>query len=777
MKRFLFLLSISLCFLQKGWTQNVSINTTGDAAHPSAILDVTSTDKGVLVPRMASFQRAMIVNPAQGLLVYDTDSRSFWFHDGAWKELGASGLPGGQAGGDLNGNYPSPNVVKIQNLDIEFGVPFDKQVLKWDAINNNWKGRNDSLFLPYNATFSNPDKLFAITNTSPMNNTAIYGKRLSGSGLGLSTSNGVWGDNLDGNGIAGTSATGVGVAGFADAGIGVSATSISGNAMNAFSTSGVGISSQSISNFGLASSSQGIDKAGLVGVNNGNAGNGYGVIGLIENPTGGSAMWGKNNATAGNAGLFTTINTSNVDPALKVSTSGNGAAAYFTTTGLGPAGYFVHNNASNINPAIFVSNSSNGTGITVSQNATNTTHGIYVNHNGSGKSIFSTSEQGQAGKFDIINVTNDKATLESTTIGKGNAAVFIKNNTTGSTSDVHKPAVLIDNNSKGAALKIQSLHSPSANHGIDVQYGGDAYGININAVKLGLHAFTSDANGASIVAENYGGGHGIKAYTNASSKAAFYAENSNMFGRGFETVLTGSQATGVRATVSSATAAIHGINNGDSGCALKALTNAPSFGIGILGESSSTSWGVPAHFISNCPDAITHTLWLRDHSKGQTVRIQIENQLNDKEALYITSNGTGKFVSLNNDDGERLSISNGGNVITEGNITVKGNKGIVRNSSSTQMRMEVVNAVFNPAGSETLSPQETRNISITFATPFSSAPVVYVANITQDGGASSMQASILNVTTTGCTFHFVNPMNTDIAVSDSTWKLVVMGAE
>jgi len=78
-----------------GTAQSVAINSTGDAPDSSAILDIQSTTKGVLIPRMDSTQREMIANPAEGLLVFDTDSKSFWFRQtGQWTELinGTSGL-------------------------------------------------------------------------------------------------------------------------------------------------------------------------------------------------------------------------------------------------------------------------------------------------------------------------------------------------------------------------------------------------------------------------------------------------------------------------------------------------------------------------------------------------------------------------------------------------------------------------------------------------------------------------------------------------------------
>ena len=48
---------------------NVGIGTTTPDA--TAILDVTSSNKGVLVPRLTTAQRTAITTPAQGLLVYD----------------------------------------------------------------------------------------------------------------------------------------------------------------------------------------------------------------------------------------------------------------------------------------------------------------------------------------------------------------------------------------------------------------------------------------------------------------------------------------------------------------------------------------------------------------------------------------------------------------------------------------------------------------------------------------------------------------------------------
>ncbi|MCF8275334.1 MAG: hypothetical protein K9J17_01265, partial [Flavobacteriales bacterium] len=60
---------------------NVGIGTT--TPDQSSVLDVSSTEKGMLVPRLNSIQRLGILSPAQGLLVYDTDIDCFFFYNAA----------------------------------------------------------------------------------------------------------------------------------------------------------------------------------------------------------------------------------------------------------------------------------------------------------------------------------------------------------------------------------------------------------------------------------------------------------------------------------------------------------------------------------------------------------------------------------------------------------------------------------------------------------------------------------------------------------------------
>jgi Chaperone of endosialidase/Head domain of trimeric autotransporter adhesin len=87
--KYLFLITIGFCFCTTANSQSLAINTDGTTANSSAILDIKSTTKGVLISRMDSAQRATIAAPATGLLVFQTNKDSgFYFYDGAaWQQL------------------------------------------------------------------------------------------------------------------------------------------------------------------------------------------------------------------------------------------------------------------------------------------------------------------------------------------------------------------------------------------------------------------------------------------------------------------------------------------------------------------------------------------------------------------------------------------------------------------------------------------------------------------------------------------------------------------
>ncbi|MFA4852661.1 MAG: hypothetical protein WC599_09105 [Bacteroidales bacterium] len=57
---------------------NVGIGTI--TPDPTAILDLSADNKGLLIPRLTTAERLAIINPAHGLLVYDQDFRCFFYY-------------------------------------------------------------------------------------------------------------------------------------------------------------------------------------------------------------------------------------------------------------------------------------------------------------------------------------------------------------------------------------------------------------------------------------------------------------------------------------------------------------------------------------------------------------------------------------------------------------------------------------------------------------------------------------------------------------------------
>jgi hypothetical protein len=112
----------------------VAINLSGNPPAPSAMLDIKSQTRGVLLPRMTFIKRNAIVSPEEGLMVYCTDCNSDGtgllsiFQGGDWKVLNLEcKLPETPAAGTIN-----PSVSQIiwtwSPVPISLGY-------KWNTVN------------------------------------------------------------------------------------------------------------------------------------------------------------------------------------------------------------------------------------------------------------------------------------------------------------------------------------------------------------------------------------------------------------------------------------------------------------------------------------------------------------------------------------------------------------------------------------------------------------------------------------------------------------------
>jgi len=82
MKKIQVLFIAVLIFASCGLQAQIAITTNGTEPDGSAMLDVQSTKKGLLSPRMSETQRDAISNPVFGLMVYNTTSNCLDFYTG-----------------------------------------------------------------------------------------------------------------------------------------------------------------------------------------------------------------------------------------------------------------------------------------------------------------------------------------------------------------------------------------------------------------------------------------------------------------------------------------------------------------------------------------------------------------------------------------------------------------------------------------------------------------------------------------------------------------------
>jgi len=101
MKKILAFLFLISCYLFSS-SQNVGIGTNAPVA--SAAMEIRDTSRGLLIPRMTMAQRTAIQNPAEGLMVYQTDSTmGFWYYlTNSWKKISSR-------------EYIAGNGIKINN--------------------------------------------------------------------------------------------------------------------------------------------------------------------------------------------------------------------------------------------------------------------------------------------------------------------------------------------------------------------------------------------------------------------------------------------------------------------------------------------------------------------------------------------------------------------------------------------------------------------------------------------------------------------------------------
>ena len=172
----------------------------------------------------------------------------------------------------------------------------------------------------------------------------------------------------------------------------------------------------------------------------------------------------------------------------------------------------------------------------------------------------------------------------------------------------------------------------------------------------------------------------------------------------------------------------------------------------------------------------------------------------DSKFWYFNYSSAGNYFQLSEGGAARIAVANGGNVgigtvspaakldvngdarisgsiTATGDLTVRGNKGVMFNLSGSQpLKYYTRQAAFtiNNLGAHAMSAEG----SIGFIGGFTAPPVVYVADIVSStptlGAANTLQLVIYDVTATGCKCRLLNVSNATVS-QQCTWNIVCIG--
>lgn len=129
--KILSVLLVTLLISEFAGAQNTAITDDQNYnAHSSAMLDVYSESKGLLIPRVTNAQMSAIVNPADGLLIYNLDRANYYFY------VGTSWFP--VSGGQLFQNI-GDTIFYLTGENTKMGIgtpePMSRLTVQGSALN------------------------------------------------------------------------------------------------------------------------------------------------------------------------------------------------------------------------------------------------------------------------------------------------------------------------------------------------------------------------------------------------------------------------------------------------------------------------------------------------------------------------------------------------------------------------------------------------------------------------------------------------------------------
>ncbi|MES2649838.1 MAG: hypothetical protein V4717_23380 [Bacteroidota bacterium] len=288
----------------------VVIDSIASPAHASAMVDIKSGTKGLLVPRLTAVQRNAIQSPAAGLFVFDTDDQAFYYYK--------NGFGWVMLINQLDNGLELPFSASQSAVSTLFSITQLSSTGPTTsfAINNPTNGQ-PVMSLSHNG--NGKTLTAAITKTGSSSEVASFANAGVGPGIKIQLLN-------DASGARGLDVLNTG------SGPGVFATSAGGNAIWGItsSISAAGVIGDNVHGEAVVGRNRGAVGVGAVVGRNDSSG--YGVKGF--NTKNGIGVLGQSGLSGGTGvgGRFENINPANSNEALEVSTNGTGYAANITST-------------------------------------------------------------------------------------------------------------------------------------------------------------------------------------------------------------------------------------------------------------------------------------------------------------------------------------------------------------------------------------------------------------------------------------------------------------
>ena len=751
MKKSYLLIGFFILFAGAAKTQSVGIGTT--SPNSSALLELKSNTKGLLLPTMTAAGRNAISNPAKGLMIYDTTYNTHYYYNcSAWRPIGSSRY---NTDSSLNvGNQVNPvqsyNINTFTSTNDTSGFLYDNGGPGGNYTDN----RNDQFQINNSGEFGIVIEIFQMDTESPNDSLTIDVNNQHYAYWGIATDTLVI-ENLTTNvSIRFLSNTVNNAPGFglkwkkilpgSNPVSGYDSTQLSGwyfndtklymrggyNSYNNWHPDSSGSFSFA---FGKNVKAKGYGSIAM-GTINKSSGQYSTALGFSTTASGDNSTAIGSRTTA--SGSYSTALGSRTtasgygSTAMGESTTASGASStamgqYSTASGAYSTAMGQYSTASGDNSTAIGSS-------TTASGASSTAMGLFTKASGSRSTAM--------GSFTKASGYSSTAMGESTTAsGQSANAMGYNTKANGNSSTAMGVASI----AKGYASTVLGMFNDS------ILTSDQNSVTSITPLFIVGNGENNTSRSNALVVRKDG-----KVFIDASGKnSGTSTEHLLLFGNN-----TSGEGIGSKRTTGGNQ---NGLDFYTSGINRMSIENNGNIGVNVLDPSSRLEIRGALGFSS------TTKRWEMNYDS--TDMYFYIDEIGSGRRFYIKNGGN---VGINNNNpSEKLDVT--GNGKFSGNLTVQNGKGLIRNTDGTQSKKLSTTALIN----STFTAGQTKMLTITWPEAFSGTPEAFVGNVTSGvGGWAELTMSVSNVTTTGADLYIFNPKSSSVSPNFNI-KIIAIGPQ